>query len=485
MSLDGLLTFFGILLGIYAIADPVQRCSIMLFSPLWMLITALLIGFILVLLPGAAESWWNPLCKPSLFLIHILSFAVPVSAAIMCGLYWKQARITNKNKENFSDLFKTSLLEKRYNEAVRITKKNQSYLTILPMDSLELLFSAELVGELISKRSYLHLELLSDIQFIDSIREKRFDFLNIVIRGLLKAETSPLKSAVLSLYGGYEWHSYSDFERKLFESTFQNPDWYHKTQSHYPLIISSIEKLRSGAIDIEYNQNGRNYETDQGISSRSNCSIYLAIKTHVVAVKEAIKKRVDLDFYITDLWDVFREILRRSSYQSFTWESELSNSDHPTPFAYLLYEINHDLKDLSREALEIATNKNDQKWIVNLPGSLAKQISKTWSFCVWDIARSKGNVSDLFRDRVINSCFEFILKLGFQPSEIYLLPIPANVEGLNAWRDLYLDQIRRRFRGGDLQEKLILKNAIDLLDIGKKYVQEGKDWLIKELSLDN
>ena len=43
------------------------------------------------------------------------------------------------------------------------------------------------------------------------------------------------------------------------EKTFQDPAWYSETRADYPLVISAIEALRSGKLDSEYNNIGRDY----------------------------------------------------------------------------------------------------------------------------------------------------------------------------------------------------------------------------------
>jgi hypothetical protein len=54
--------------------------------------------------------------------------------------------------------------------------------------------------------------------------------------------------------------------------------------------------------------------------------------------------------------------------------------------------------------------------------------------------------------------------------------------GLNAWRDLFLDELKERFVG-DHHRRDALVAAFQSLDRGKRYVREGFDWLKKELSL--
>ena len=77
----------------------------------------------------------------------------------------------------------------------------------------------------------------------------------------------------------------------------------------------------------------------------------------------------------------------------------------------------------------------------------------------------------------------FVLQLGYEPSGVYNGPTASRIEDLDAWKDLFLGQLQESFRGADNQGRNALRRAIDHLDIGKKYVLEGKDWLTKELGL--
>ena len=277
------------------------------------------------------------------------------------------------------------------------------------------------------------------------------------------------------MYGGLEHLVYSDAEQALIEKTFQNPEWYFDASAHYPLVISAVEELRSGKYDSSYNDVGRDYEASQGISARSRCPIYLAAKTEVLAIKTALEAGVDRDFYVTDLWDIFQE---RSIFDRSVWESPLSNSEFPTPYAYLLYEIAGDLRDLSATAVKTSTSKTDAPRVEG-PRRLAKDLALTWSFCVWRIADSEGQVARGFRNRIIEEYLVFTLELGWGPSEIYCGPM-QDAEGLDIWRDLFLEELQHRFRG-DSAQRAALKEAMESLDQGKSYVSDGYKWLEENL----
>ncbi|HEU5234474.1 MAG TPA: hypothetical protein VFU50_16560 [Terriglobales bacterium] len=272
---------------------------------------------------------------------------------------------------------------------------------------------------------------------------------------------------------------YSDRERDLIEGTFQSPNWYYEAGAHYPLVIATIEALNANTLDAAYNDVGRHYDARQGISTRSHCPIFLGTKTHVLAIQAALNQRVESDFYVSDLRDVFRAVLERSVFKPLVWESPLANREHPTPYAYLLYEIAGDLRHLSETALEKSTTRTASPQAA-APGRIASDLAMTWSFCVWSIARSSNHVSSDFRDRIIEQYFLFVLALGWQPSEVYHGPIGA-VAGLEAWRDLFMDELERRFAGAYQHELDALRSAFDSLDRGKRFVFDGADWLQERL----
>jgi len=336
-----------------------------------------------------------------------------------------------------------------------------------------------MVAALIDSHSLVHLELLSNMGFLKSL-ENRFGAVDVVVRELLRADLSPLRSAVVSKYGGLEHLSYSDSERALVEKTFQNPEWYFEASAHYPLLISAVEALRSGKLDNDYNDIGRDYEADQGISKRSHCPIYLAVKTEVLAIGVALGKRVENDFYVSDLFDVFRAVQKRSKFKPIVWQSPLSNFEYPTPYAYLLYETADDLCSLSTKALQEATSTGGG-WRAESPRHIARDLAKTWSFCVWSIADSEHEVAPEFRNHIIKQYLVFMLKLGWQPSEIYFVPVGNNVQGLAVWRDLFLKELQNRFMPGHSPERRALKEAAESLDQGKGYVFEGYEWLQEQL----
>ena len=484
MTLEALLTFIGILVGVFAIARPVQRQSLILFVPVWLLPAAIILPLVLLICRDAPFGVIPPFGWPLPLVLYGLTlgaFLIPVGAAVWGWFSWHGARLTDKKIERVEEIFQTALREREFDEVERILRRNQQALERLerlPPSAASILFSPAMVNALVQSHSMVHLELVANIRFLKSL-ENRFGAIDVVVRELLRCDSSPLRSAVVARWGGVEHLIYSESERELMEKTFENPEWYVTANAHYPLVISAMEALRSGKLDKLYNGVGREYEANQGISSRSSCPIYLAVKTEVVAIKAGLGKRVEEDFYVSDLWQILSAILERSLFEESVWQSPLSNPEFPTPYAYLLYQISSDLSALSANALQNATN-NAEPPVVEAPGRVVRDLAKSWSFCVWCIANSQGLVSPEFRNNAIREYLLFILELKGEQSEIYAGPVGIDTEDLVAWRDLFLSELRLRIAGNPRREDAI-REAFESLDQGKMYVSEGYDWLEGQL----
>jgi hypothetical protein len=484
VTLEALLTFFGILIAILAIARPVQRASLKLFVRvwLWVLVLAILLSVALIVFRDAPLGL-KPLFGWSLsgvtFGLTLGAFAAPVLAALCCWKAWDRAKLTGTRARLVESAFKVALREREFDEVERIVRKNLGRLAQLPASATGVLFDPAIVAALADSHSLVHLELLADLQFLNSL-ENRFAAVDVVVRQLLRPGVSPLRSAVVDPYGGLEHLHYSDSDRELIEKTFQNPAWYVEASAHYPLIISAIETLRSGKLDVEYNEVGRDYEATQGVSKRAFCPIYLAVKTEVLAIQAALEARSGKDFYVSDLFQIFDAVLQRSTFNRTVWEGPLSNREFPTPYAYLLYEITADFHALSATAIRVATSHTMPSQAEE-PGRIAKDLAQNWSFCIWRIADSKDRVSLAFRNDVIEAYLRFVLALHGEPSEVCAGSVSTTVEGLRAWRDLFLRELKSHFGSSWTGKTTALREAFDSVDQGKRYISEGSDWLEEEL----
>jgi hypothetical protein len=482
VTLETLFVICAVLVAVLTMMRPIQRHSIFLFVPLRWMAVALVACFALIVCRDAPFGVKPPFGWPLekvVFFITLAAFMIPVGAAIWAWVCWHRAKLTGKKIIGVEELFKASLREKEFDEVQRILSKNKRELRRLPAGAASVLFDSAMVAALIEGRSLIHLELLSDTAFLEAL-DNRFAAVDVVVRKLLRSEISPLRSAVVKIYGGLEHAAYPEEEQKLMEGTFQNPSWYVKAFAHYPLVISTVEELRSGELDSEYNGIGRDYAASQGISRRAYCPVYLAVKTEVLAIEAAIEHRSEDDLYVSDLSDAFRAILERSEFKPGLWEGDLANPEFPTPYAYLLYEIGSDFRDLSAKAVQEATSKNNGARQIQTPGRIAHDLAKNWCFFVWSIAEPMTTgVSDRFRDATIQSYVVFILQLGWAPSEIYHGHVDE-IKGLALWRDMFTEELKGWFRG-DADRRVVLVSVVQSLDKGKGYVTDGYDWLCDQL----
>jgi hypothetical protein len=481
VTLEALLTFAGILVAVWAVVRPVQRRSLALFASPWRVGAGILLAFVLIFCRDAPFGLPPPFGWPLpsvLFGLTVGAFIVPVGAALWSWFSWHRAKLSGEKFRRVENIFQAALREREFDEVERIVRRNQKHLDRLAPSAVSVLFHPTMIAAIVGSGSLVHLELLADMRFLRSV-DDRFGVVDEVVRELLRSDISPLRSLVVSRYGGLEHLTYTASEQDLVAKTFTKAEWYVDANAHYPLVISAVEALRSGRFDTEYNDIGRSYEADQGISARSHCPIYLAAKTEVIAIEAALEAKFEGDFYVSDLFDIFRAVQERSNFNRAVWEDGRSNSEFPTPYAYLLYEIHGDLWNLSAKALEASTLESGTP-IAESPGRIARDLALTWSFCVWNIASSEDQVSPEFRKYTIKQYLLFVLALGWGPSEIYLGSSRGHVAGLDTWRDLFLGQLRDRFRG-DASKRTVLREAMEDLDQGKRYVSDGYDWLENEL----
>jgi hypothetical protein len=367
MSFEALLTFSGVLLAAYAIARPVQRRSMGLFVPRWLLPGAVLYSVISLIIRDAPLGVRPPFGLPlgtAVFALTLTAFLAPVAAAMWSWAVWYRGKLTPDRMKRVEAVFTAALREREFDEVERIVRLNQSALSALPADAASALFHPKMDAALSSAHSLIHLELLSNMAFL-ALLEDPYSAVDAVVRDLMQSETSPLRPAVLSRYGGAEHLVYSERDRNLIAKAFLKPSWYMRTRADYPLTIAAIEFLESGRYDAAYNAVDERYHAHQGVSTRSVCPIYIAIKTEVLALEAAIGERTEGDFYITDLSDIFTSILSRSNIDS--WSHPLACREYPTPYAYLLYQINHDLRELSAQAIRAATYPNRINGLLPLP----------------------------------------------------------------------------------------------------------------------
>ena len=129
MSLEGLLAIAGILLAVYAIAQPVQRRSISLFVPGWLVPFSLLLSAVVLFWREGASVFGYQLFPWSDLASTLLAFFMPVSATLWAIHCWWEAELSEGRDRQFRDFVLTCLREGKFDELVRILERNYQRLT--------------------------------------------------------------------------------------------------------------------------------------------------------------------------------------------------------------------------------------------------------------------------------------------------------------------------------------------------------------------
>lgn len=486
MSREGLLTVIGLLFAVLALVDPVRQRAFWLFAPKKFLFTSFVSSLICIEVPRIAKLLGASLAPSVAYFLDLATFGFPLAGLVAGWSFYRQADLRRAKRGAAVRLIETGLLENRFDEIRRILQRNREHLRKVSPQELVLLFDRRIVRAMTALRSFVHLELLADLELYDAVEaQHRHTLVEGVMREMVAAPDSPLRNAVIRQYGGDEMAHYGPEDRNLVDKTLQNPEWYMTTNAHYPLLTQALEVLRSGDLDADYNGIGRDYEASQGISSRSRCPIYLAEKTHVLAVLRAIEEDVDADLYVTDLFWLHEHILERSDCDHAIWSSDLANRYTPTPYAYLLREIVTDFAAIGRACLRAAVAKADGDGRPAAPGNIGQQLSSSWRVALTELARSDGKVSDDFKLGDIRDYLDFILQIRLatdrsSPGEL-LLGAYDQVN-LEAWYELLLDPWRQ-LGVSPAQVEEAFRAALDSLDAGKLWVLHGRDRLAQDLGL--
>ena len=481
MNLEALLTFCGLLAAAVAIMGTVQRKALLLFVPKW-LVPGLSCGALILLVMRDAPFGVPPLFGWRLDLVTYFlglgSFLLPVGSAIIAWWFWWRARLSSRNLPYFEVFLHAALREGEFDEVERVLRKNRDTLTNIPPNAATVLFSPRLVHQMVGTYSFIHLELLACRPFLESL-DNRLQAVDTVVRELLMAESSPLQSAVVKRFGGIEHLQYTDLDKKLIESTFEDPNWYHDTYAHYPLIITVMNAIEGGTLDAAYNRVDENYVATQGISKRARCPLFLAIKTEVMALQAAVDAGSEEDFYISDLWQIVQKIYSRSRYDVVAARSTLGIYDPYTPYSFLLNEIMDDFENLTGEAVRKSIEKDKDASKCAKPTRTGEELVRFWFLSIWELMERTDGINPAHLDSIVERYFRFMFALGWQPSEVLAAP-GQSAPNLNAWRDLLCSQIKDStiIKSGHFTA---LHRVFGHLDRGKPFISDGYEWLKSQL----
>jgi hypothetical protein len=187
-------------------------------------------------------------------------------------------------------------------------------------------------------------------------------------------------------------------------------------------------------------------------------------------LKKAIEIEGKDDYYVSDLWDLFRNVCEHSVYEWDVWEDEDVNWEYPTPFAYLMKQILSDLEDLFEDSYKQGERP---------PGRIGYDLIRTWATCVANLGNSKDKVSDRFK----YECIGYYLRSALEMMEDYEEADGERRANVESWRDEFVEKLKRYSRGN---QKLrgVLFQSMNGLDTGKRYC-DYEGWLRSELKLGN
>lgn len=237
MTLDGIIAVAGILLALAAIADPVQRRSVFLFIPIWLIGSSLLMSLLCVLFLKAVDQWRLYIPGWAAYSASILSFMAPTVSTLVAVGKWNASRLSPRKAARLAGLIDIANREGRYQEIERILQHNQGRIRLLPAEALHRFFDRPIVSKFIDSRSFLPLELLCDDGLQRSSPYRFYLYVDNVVRALVRSPASPWRSAVLAEFGGYESWSILDEERNIVQRTLTNPTWY-VVPAHIPRFSS-------------------------------------------------------------------------------------------------------------------------------------------------------------------------------------------------------------------------------------------------------
>jgi len=389
MTIGTLLALSAIIIALYALGQRAQRRSVGMFVPRGLIPLALGGAALFLILEQVLTDAQVPGRWPR-SAYRLPALILPVGALVVGYGLWKKAKLKPEHGAKFKAFLLASLRDSTFDELIRIIKLNAGRLhDVLDPDTLDLLFERRSIRAFVAVRSWIHLDLLTKGDLFKAL-PRPLAAVDRLVREYLAASESPVRTTALLHESGDETLTCPQEEHRLIEKSFLDPDWYRDCRADYPLVMTAAERLISGELDAAYNRNDPLYTLSQGVSSRSRCPIFLAEKVIVNGLKRAVECQSGGDFYVTDLWDILRDVTARSKYDPAVWDRPvMGSSEFPTPFAYLLWTICLDLKFLSKDALQHGDYRRSQPTC-----QVSKDIARTWALCVSHLVRKPECASD-------------------------------------------------------------------------------------------
>lgn len=470
MTEDGYLNLLALLAAGYGLLSPVRRSVLPNFVPFREAGFTILFSFACLLLRRLGQMELVHFSSIVSLMLQVLAWMFPVLWLLTLMARYRRGRILGFTKLKVDEVLNEALLSGDFTEASRYLLTNRLLLPKVEDTERELLFVPEVIAGFRARRSEIHLDLLSDSEFLTSLR-RPLESAEAVIRSQISSLPSPLQSFVLSTGGGYEGFRPSSSDRKVFESTFDDPSWCLRVNAHYPIILSAIETLRKGELDSHYASTRPTYVSRQGPSERATCKVFLAEKALGRIALRAAEAGVDGDFYFTDFWQLYEEVLNRlaggvasrPTPKPWEWES--------IPFAFLLDEIVSDLEAVIQAALR-AEHASGHEGTLRLEGPgrprLVADAAKAWLLCCWEDSRQAGSSVGEPLLRHLQDYLELAQDLRFEPHR--QLYGERDTAATRPWADKLLDLLKEHLLSKGATARGFLARAIDGLDIGKWHV---------------
>lgn len=389
MTEDGYITLLTLLLAAFSLLPPVRRVVITNFAPVRELALALIFSGACLLLRRADVGELIRLQPWLAVWLQMLAWVVPVLWLASVGTRLWRGRILGFTKLQIEGVLREALNSGDFEVAAGYLRENRSLLPKATAADLVLLFDPDVVSAFHSRRNYLHLELLSEAKFLKN-HPRPLEAAEVTFRKQATDFPSPLRSVVVAWKGGYQGLVPPPLHKDLISRTLCSPDWCLAANAHYPLILAAVQTLRRGELDRRYSSVQPNYGTHQGASDRSHCTIYVCEKALTLIVEGAIERGVDGDFYLTDFWQLYEEILNRfAGYLRNGPDLDVGQWEL-IPFAFLLDEIVGDLREFVRAALREQLNaRPDSPLAIDGPGRarVAREAARVWLLCCWAESR--------------------------------------------------------------------------------------------------
>jgi hypothetical protein len=256
-----------------------------------------------------------------------------------------------------------------------------------------------------------------------------------------------------------------DVDEEIHDLTFRNHTWFIGSGVRYHVLHFLLDRI--AANKEMYNRRDPEYvRTGAGRSTRANCPVYLGILCYGEALRSAAAANLDIDPYVTDLFQILDKILDSSEAEPTGWE------DSERPFAYLAELIVHQLREIGVHAM--CANLDDGE-----PGRLYRQTAWAWALATFALATKDTALADTLRRQLASEFLNWMLQLwhgaresvSFAPFDFN--PFTADYAKLRPFATCLAEEFRH-----------VLRNRLGDTDVSFESLyaglDHGKSWVSRE-----